>query len=427
MTQQTQSLFNLIEQGVSPFHVVNICKERLTKSGFIELNPTEKWNLECHKKYFISYYDSTLIAFTVGTDPLNSLRLAAAHTDFPCLKIKPNPDVRKPPYGLLNIEAYGGLIRHAWLDRPLSVAGKVITKGHTVFSPQIHLVNFEKAVAVIPEPAIHMNRTVNESASFNIQTNMLPLLTLLDKDTTDDFFLSALDNICHIEKDEILAYDLNLYPLIQPTYMGLNNEFIGSSRLDNLTSVDACVKALETSHPQGLSMICLFDNEEVGSRTKQGAASFIIPDLLRRIYVDLGYSEDTYTRQCASAFLLSVDVAHAYHPNYEEKNDITNYPVLNGGVVIKRASDQSYAGDAEAVAVITALAEEAKIPVQTFVNRADQRGGTTLGSLLSANLPVRTLDIGIPLLSMHSTFETAGSADQSHLISLLQAYFNKNI
>ena len=206
--------------------------------------------------------------------------------------------------------------------------------------------------------------------------------------------------------------------------MGLNNEFIGSSRLDNLTSVDACVKALETSHPQGLSMICLFDNEEVGSRTKQGAASFIIPDLLRRIYVDLGYSEDTYTRQCASAFLLSVDVAHAYHPNYEEKNDITNYPVLNGGVVIKRASDQSYAGDAEAVAVITALAEEAKIPVQTFVNRADQRGGTTLGSLLSANLPVRALDIGIPLLSMHSTFETAGAADQSHLISLLQAYFS---
>lgn len=209
--------------------------------------------------------------------------------------------------------------------------------------------------------------------------------------------------------------------------MGLNDEFIGSARLDNLISVDACMKALETSCPRGLSLICLFDNEEVGSRTKQGAASFIVPDLLRRIYSDLGYSEDTYTRQCASAFLLSVDVAHAYHPNYEEKNDITNYPVLNGGVVIKRASDQSYAGDAEAVAVITALAEEAKIPVQTFVNRADQRGGTTLGSLLSANLPVRALDIGIPLLSMHSTFETAGSADRSHLISLLQAYFNKNI
>ena len=136
MTQQTQSLFNLIEQGVSPFHVVNICKERLTKSGFIELNPTEKWNLECHKKYFISYYDSTLIAFTVGTDPLNSLRLAAAHTDFPCLKIKPNPDVRKPPYGLLNIEAYGGLIRHAWLDRPLSVAGKVITRTFGICTPK---------------------------------------------------------------------------------------------------------------------------------------------------------------------------------------------------------------------------------------------------------------------------------------------------
>lgn len=260
---------------------------------------------------------------------------------------------------------------------------------------------------------------------FNAQKELLPLMTMTGEAIDEVYFLPYLADLCRSKPEAILSYELSLYPVEKGRIFGLHNEFLGSPRLDNLTSVAACLRSIIRTKADGLRLALLFDNEEVGSTTKQGAASQVVPDLLRRIYAVLGFTEEEYTRQCARAFLLSVDVAHAYHPNYPEKNDLTNFPVLGGGVVLKTAASQTYAGDAEAVAVIKSLAEAHDIPCQIFVNRSDMRGGSTLGSLLSARLPVRTMDIGAPLLSMHSAYETMGADDQKHLNNLVTAFWHE--
>ena len=420
-----ENLITLIKAGTSPFHVVREGKKRLEKHGFTCLEPREKWSLQRGEKYYLSCYDTTLIAFTVGENPAESLRLAAAHTDFPCLRVKPSPETADKGYGRINIEPYGSIIRHTWLDTPLSLAGKVVLKGAAPFAPETVYIDPKKALFIIPEAAIHMNRDVNESASFNMQKEMLPLMTLTGEDTASTYFINYLASLCEAESDDVLAYDLNLYPLSEAVFMGLHDEFIGAPRLDNLTSVSACLSGITEADTAGIRMALFFDNEEVGSTTKQGAASMIVPDLLKRIYENLGFDREEYSRQCAGAFLLSMDAAHAYHPNYPEKNDITNFPLLNGGVVLKQAANQTYAGDAEAVAAIKGLADSLGIKRQSFVNRSDMRGGSTLGSLLSANVPVRTADIGIPLLSMHSSFETMGADDQEYLTGLATAFLSR--
>ena len=419
-----EELLGFIQCSTSPFHVVEESAKRLLHAGFQELKPADSWRLAAGGRYFLRVYGSTLLAFVVGEKPLKShgtpLLMAAAHTDFPCFRLKPEAGMTRDGCGTLNVETYGGLILRTWLDRPLSLAGKIVLRGKDAFHPEVRLVDFQKPLMTIPSLAIHMDRDVNKDGA---QKDMLPLAALVGRDAEEDFFLAWLAEACETERDAILSYDLGTYPCETGCTFGLRDEFISSPRLDNLTSVLACLKGIEEAHPtQGIRLIALFDNEEVGSRTKQGAGSAVLGDVLRRIYQDLSGESDAVCRALADGFLLSVDVAHAVHPSHAAKSDPVVCPALAAGVVLKQAASQSYAGDAEASAVVRALAEEHEIPWQRFVNRADSRGGSTLGAIASSFVPVRTMDIGAPILAMHSARETMGAADQESLERLLKAF-----
>ena len=435
-------LLAFIGRCTSPFHVVTEIAARLRRAGFQELRREESWEkkLACGGRYFVDVYGSSLIAFSVGALP-GALRMAAAHTDFPCFRVKPLAAMVQDGYGSLNVEPYGGLILRTWLDRPLGLAGKVVLRGASPFQPEVRLVDFRKPLLVIPSLAIHMDREVNEAGALNAQKDMLPLAALLDgaegkercktkeeemRHTEEEqgFFLTWLAKACGAETQDVLSYELGAYPVEEGCALGLSGEFVSAPRLDNLTSVLACLKGLEKARSsEGIRLAAFFDNEEVGSRTKQGAGSTVLHEVLRRIYCACGLTEEVLSQDLAKGFLLSVDVAHGLHPSHRDKSDPSAHPVLGGGVVLKQAASQAYAGDAEAVAVIRALAEAAAIPCQMFVNRSDSRGGSTLGAIASSFVPVRTMDIGLPVLAMHSACETMGIGDQAALEKLLQAFF----
>ena len=275
-----EELLAFIQCSTSPFHVVEESAKRLLHAGFQELKPADSWRLAAGGRYFLRVYGSTLLAFVVGEKPLKShgtpLLMAAAHTDFPCFRLKPEAGMTRDGCGTLNVETYGGLILRTWLDRPLSLAGKIVLRGKDAFHPEVRLVDFQKPLMTIPSLAIHMDRDVNKDGALNAQKDMLPLAALLGKDAEEDFFLAWLAEACETERDAILSYDLGAYPCEAGCTFGLRDEFISSPRLDNLTSVLACLKGIEEAHPtQGIRLIALFDNEEVGSRTKQGAGSAV--------------------------------------------------------------------------------------------------------------------------------------------------------
>lgn len=421
MTHEIEALLSFIQQSPSPAHTVVAAAARLRGAGFAELSLAEDWQLAAGGRYFVSVYGTTLLAFTVGD--AGPLRMAAAHTDFPCFRLKPAAGLTRAGYGVLNVEPYGGLILRSWLDRPLGLAGRVVLRGADAFHPRAELVDFARPLVTIPSLAIHMDRKVNEEGGLNAQTDMLPLAALLGDMGKDDWWQAALAAALGVTQEEILSYELSTYPFEAGCALGLADELLSSPRLDNLTSVWACLEGLlgasAGSVPAGVRLVALFDNEEVGSRTKQGAGSLVLAEALRRIYEKAG-GDAARAQALADGFLLSVDVAHGLHPAHEEKSDPAVRPVL-GGVVIKQAASQAYAGDAEAVAIVRELARLQAIPVQDFVNRSDSRGGSTLGSIASALVPVRTMDVGVPILAMHSARETMAAADEAALISLVRA------
>ncbi len=422
MTHEIEALLSFIQQSPSPAHTVAAAAARLRGAGFAELSLAEDWQLAAGGRYFVSVYGSTLLAFTVGD--AGPLRMAAAHTDFPCFRLKPAAGLTHAGYGVLNVEPYGGLILRTWLDRPLGLAGRVVLRGADAFHPRAELVDFARPLVTIPSLAIHMDRKVNEEGGLNAQTDMLPLAALLGDMGKGDWWQAALAAALGVTQEEILSYELSTYPFEAGCALGLADELLSSPRLDNLTSVWACLEgflsASAGSVPAGVRLVALFDNEEVGSRTKQGAGSLVLAEALRRIYEKAG-GEAARAQALADGFLLSVDVAHGLHPAHEEKSDPAVRPVLGSGVVIKQAASQAYAGDAEAVAIVRELARLQAIPVQDFVNRSDSRGGSTLGSIASALVPVRTMDVGVPILAMHSARETMAAADEVALISLVRA------
>ena len=423
MELTTAELLTYIQECPSPYHTVAASAKRLQAADFMELAMDQAWNLKRGGRYFVPVYGSTLLAFTVGqTD--GPLRMAAAHTDFPCFRLKPQPGVAAEGYGKLNVEKYGGLILRSWLDRPLSLAGKVVIKGKDAFHPETRLVDIGRPLLTIPSLAIHMNREVNDNGALNPQTDMQPLIALFGKEeVTGDFFVDWLANELSVSAADILSYELSTYPVESGCTLGLSGEMISSPRLDNLTSAKACLDGiLAADNPDGLRLIALFDNEEVGSNTKQGAGSAVLMQVLERIYASLAKERCQLLQDIAAGFLLSVDVAHALHPNYADKNDPAVKPVMGGGLALKQAASQSYAGDAEAVAIVRGLCEEHSIAWQQFVNRSDSKGGSTLGSIASALVPVRTMDIGVPILAMHSARETMGTADQQALTQLLTVF-----
>jgi aspartyl aminopeptidase len=423
MTNTIDDLLTFIQNSPSPYHTVLSAKALLEASGFTGLDLKDTWQLEPEKAYYVTVYDSALIAFRTGRKGSRGLKMAAAHTDFPCFRIKPHAEVLKEGYGTLNVEAYGGMIVSTWMDRPLSLAGKVVLKSQDVYAPQTRIIDLKRPLFTMASLAIHMNREVNDGYKWNKQKDVLPLAALAGKEK--DFFQSFLAGELNCAASDILSFDLSLYPAEPGCVLGLNGEFASSARLDNLTSVKGCLTGIIYGKGKdGLRVAALFDNEEVGSTTKQGANSLVLNNLLRRIYLNLGYDEEALYADIAGGFMYSVDVAHAYHPNYGDKCDPTNKPVLGGGVVLKQASSQSYAGDAEAVAITRGICETHGIPCQDFVNRGDIKGGSTLGSMASALTPIRTMDIGVPLLAMHSARETMGIKDQTALENLLTAFFD---
>ena len=430
VTAMYADFFDYIESSTSPYHTVEESYRRLEDQGFTPLSMDEEWNLT-EGDYVIDVYGTTLVAFHIGKDPRGTLRIASAHTDFPGFRVKPNPMITEKGYGKLNVESYGGLIQYTWFDRPLSLAGVVVTKGEGL-DVETHYVDIAKPVATIPSLAIHMNRTVNEKAVFNKQKEMLPLILMRGVGTEYEEDKTLLNGLLAeeigCEPKDILSYELTVYNTDSVETVGFDAEFISAPRLDNLTSCYACLQGILSAKEQqatGIRMAFLFDHGEVGSRTKQGGASLLLPNVVRRVYRALGLSEEACDADIAKGFMISSDVAHGYHPNYGEKNDITNYPTLNGGVVLKIASSQSYAGDAVAQAIVTDLCETHEIKHQIYVNRSDIPGGYTVGSISSAQLVMRTMDVGLPLLAMHSARELMGTYDQIELNRILTVFLGE--
>lgn len=426
MEQEIQELLDFIQTSTSPYHTVLSSSKWLDKAGFQELDMKTPWQLEANKGYYVKVFDSTLLAFVAGKKE-GPLRLAAAHTDFPCFRLKPQADMVVGGYGMLNVERYGGLILRSWLDRPLSLAGKVALRTADAFAPEIRLVDFQRPLITIPSLAIHMDRAVNDKGALNPQKDMLPVAEAFSENGAidEEFFLSWLAKELGVVQKDILSYELSTYPVEAGCAVGLHEEMLSSPRLDNLTSVKACldgIRAVDKENVKGVRLIALFDNEEVGSQTKQGAGSAILRQVLERIYEALGKSHEQLLADIAAGFMLSVDVAHALHPNYKEKCDPKLQPIMGRGLALKQAASQSYAGDTEAVAIVRGLCEANDIPWQQFVNRSDMRGGSTLGSIASALVPIRTMDIGVPILAMHSARELMGKEDMLSIAKLLRVF-----
>lgn len=421
-------LFHLLEKGTSAVMVVQEAARQLEEAGFEELDFAAGWGLTENGRYYVKHHDTALFAFTIGAKAefRNAVRIGAAHTDFPCLRIKPNPDISAGGYGQVNVEVYGGAILNTWLDRPLSISGRVAVQSDDVLHPDMRYFSADRPLLVIPNLAIHMNREVNQGVELNKQTDMLPILGLLDEEEKDQkLLMEFLAKELQTEPERILDYELWAYCDQKPQYIGLQEEFILSPRLDNLTSVQALLTGLISGKREsGLNVIALFDHEEVGSQTKQGAGSLLLLTLLEKINDSMKKTDEQTRESLYNAFFLSVDVAHGLHPNKMGKMDPTNKPVLGRGLCIKEAGSQSYATDCEAVAVVEQICRKYKVPYQKFVNRSDVRGGGTLGSIASSILPVRTVDIGVPVLAMHSAAETMGAADMKALTRLMTAYFS---
>ena len=421
-------LFELLRDAVSPFECVEISKTRLQKAGFEKIEYDKEWKLANGGKYVVVHHDTTLFAFTVDRDYRREdmVRIAAAHTDYPCLRLKPNADFVTNRYAQVNVEVYGGAILSTWFDRPLGVAGRVAIKSADPFFPKMVSYRSQKPLMIIPNLAIHMNREVNKGVEINNQVDLMPILDVIpEEQKSTDYFLTFLSRELGVEKSDILDFELNTFCMEEPCYIGINNTMISSPRLDNQTSVAAVVMALlHGQREHGINVIALFDHEEVGSASKQGAASILLHDMLRRILRELGNSEEQIDRCLYDAMLLSVDVAHGLHPNKLVKSDITNKPVLGQGFCIKEACSQSYATDAEAIAIVCQICERMQIPYQRFVNRSDMRGGGTLGSIASTLLPVKTVDLGVPILAMHSVRELMGKKDMEYLTDAITAYFS---
>lgn len=432
MKNLANDLLEFINESPTAYHAVNTVKKILDGNGFKELKESEAWNLNKGDKCYVIKNDSAIIAFEIGNGEIEEegFRLIGAHTDSPCFKVKPSPEMLvENKYVKLNTEVYGGPILNTWFDRPLSLAGRVTLKGDSPFKPVTKLININKPLLVIPNLAIHMNRNVNEGYAINKQKDTLPLLGFINEKLEDKEdvvgVLSIIKNELNVEKEDILDFDLFLYEHEKGSLLGINEEFISSSRLDDLWMVFSGVKALVESDNNNATkvMVCI-DNEEIGSLTSQGANSSLLKNILERITLSLGKSKEEFFRAIANSIMISADLAHAVHPNQSEKHDPTNRPVLGNGPVIKMAASGSYSTDSYASAIFQSLCKEADVPCQKFVNRSDVRGGTTIGPIVSADLSIPVIDMGAAIIGMHSIRELASVKDNEYTIRVFSKFFN---
>ena len=424
-----QGLLNFIKNSPSCYHVVeNICEE-LDKNGYTQVYECDEWRLESGDKKYVVRNGSSVVAFCIPQKHVNGkpegFHIVAAHSDSPTFKIKEKPEISvEDKYIKLNTEKYGGMIMSTWLDRPLSVAGRIVYEAEGEL--KIKNVNVDKDLLVIPNVAIHMNRDMNKGVEYNAQIDMAPLFGCLSKEDGKDAFLNEVALAAGVDKSKILGHDLFLYVRDEGRILGANGEFVLSPKLDDLQSVYAAVDAFKKSEPTDYINVCaIFDNEEVGSATMQGADSTFLDDVLTRISNCLDSEKDSYKRRLADSFLISADNAHAVHPNHPEKADPTNRPYLNGGVVIKYHGSQRYTTDAVSAAKMKSLCDKAGVPYQTYANKSDIAGGSTLGNISTAHVSVPSVDIGLPQLAMHSAVETGGTMDTLYAINALKLFFTE--
>ena len=422
-----KDLLRFIEVSPTPYHAVAEMKKRFYSLGYEELKEIEPWRLHLGGKYMVSRNGSSLLAFRLGNNPPeeSGFKIIGAHTDSPHLKLKPNAVYQKTGYTQLGVEVYGSVLLTTWTDRDLSLAGRIIPRDSNA---EPVLIDLKRPILKVPQLAIHLNTKVNEKGLvLNKQTHMSPILELTDdKLDCEDVLIKMIAEESGLRLKDIFGLDLSLYDAQKGTIGGRNGEFLFSARLDNLASCHAAVEALlsvsELDDPTRV-VVC-FDHEEVGSGSAQGAESTFLKDVLERIQSHFKPSREGFLMAVARSFLISSDMAHAIHPNYADMHEPHHWPRLNGGPVIKINANQRYATDGESAALFERLCVRANISVQKFVNRSDLACGSTIGPITATNLGIRTVDVGNPMLSMHSIRETAAVSDHKKLISVFREFFS---
>lgn len=419
------ALFDFISASPTAFHATKTTAEMLRAAGYTELCESRVWKFEPGRGYFVTRNASSLIAFRYFGAEYDGYMITAAHGDSPAFKIKENPMLDGQYYLRLSTEKYGGMLCSTWMDRPLSVAGRVTLRTDNGIA--VKNVDLGEPAAIIPSVAIHMNRNANDNASFNAATDMLPLYSLGKDDAPD--LRARLATALGVSEGDIITTDLIVYnPAAGIEWNGL----ISAPRLDDLQCVYASLAAFigsgqSTAPTRSMPVFCLFDNEEVGSQTKQGAASTFLSDLFDRICAAAGIEIAEHRRRIANSFMVSCDNAHAVHPNHPEYADRNHSVYMNRGIVIKYNASQRYTSDALSSALFRLICEKAGVPVQSYTNRADMPGGSTLGNIANTQVSLNTVDIGLAQLAMHSSFETAGALDTEYMIEALTEFFKTSI
>lgn len=422
-------LASFIQQSPSPFHAAEKISERLQENSFSFLGEQDPWKLEPGKGYFTTRNGSAVVAFKlpyeIDPDTPISFQIAATHTDSPSFKVKHVPILKgSEGYLTLNVEGYGGMIDSTWLDRPLTLAGRVLVR--TASGVESRLVHFDRDLLLIPNLAIHMNHQVNKGVQLNHQIDLRPLLSA--GELGEESFPQLVAQQAGARPEDVLSSELFLVNRQKPTTWGAEGEFFSAPKLDNLQGTFACLEAfVARENESAIIVLACFDNEEVGSNTKQGAMGTLLKDTLRRCCIALGAGEEGFLRAQASSFLVSCDNAHALHPNHPEKADERNRPLLNKGIVVKESSNQKYTTDAFSRAVFEGICTKAGIPFQAFANRSDSAGGSTLGNLSNIQMSMHAVDVGMPQLAMHSSFETTGALDTLLGIRALAAFYSANL
>lgn len=415
----SRDLIHFIAKSPSTFHAVRGIKAALLYAGFTEIREEDTWQIEKGGKYVVTRNGSALMAFTVPKEGAESFHITASHCDSPTFKIKENPEIADGPYVKLNVEGYGGMIMSTWLDRPLSVAGRLLVTENDHLAEK--LVAIDGTMLVIPSVAIHMDRSVNQHKEWKVQKDMLPLYGMTGAKTP---FMDVIAAAAKVKAEDILAHDLILYSRVPGTIWGEEREFISSPKLDDLQCAFACFRGFTQGQKEKyISVYALFDNEEVGSATSQGAGSTFLANTLERLARSLGYSYDETMAMIARSFMISADNAHSVHPNHPEYADPVNRPVINGGIVIKYSAAQKYATNAFSAAYFKKLCKSHDIPTQTFTNHSDNPGGSTLGNISNTVIAMPTVDIGLPQLAMHSSYETAGVKDTAYLVDAVTKFY----
>lgn len=429
MNTYIESLLKFMDSSVCNFLAVDTIKKVLVANGFVEKRLEDAFTCQAGEKFFVTKNDSAIFAVTVGSKPVSEtgFKIISAHSDSPCFRIKPNPEMVSGD-GLvrLNTEVYGGPILYTWFDRPLSLAGRLILKGKSALHPVTRLLKIDNPILVIPHLAIHFNRSVNEGNPLSKQKDMLPILTRISSSLeANNLLINYVAKSLDVSVADILDFDLFVYDTEKACVVGLNDEFVLSGRLDDLSMAHAAITAItEATDSEATCVSAIFDNEETGSGTKQGAHSPVLTNILRRVATCQGVDFDGFCRAVSKSFLISADNAHAYHPNYGEKYDPTNHPAIGGGPVIKINANCKYMTDAHSAAIFKSLCIEAGSPYQYFVNHSDVAGGSTLGNIFTGQLDIEGVDVGSPLLAMHSVRETASTDDHVNMIKVFKHFFS---